>query len=957
MNLILFNVRSVRRNFSDFLVELVGRGIHADVIVLTEVWIYSHEVTAYNIDGFTTYSTCQENNAAGGVMIFVKNELSSVKLFSYTGNAEICAVQFKAAETKICIVGGYRSPTPNVSNTKRFIDDDIDEIFRRLGSLTEVYWMADANIDITDPKGEAEDYMNKLASHGLEWLRTSPTRDSGRGSSTTIDHIFVRESHASDLNIQLLELSKVADHKLLALSLCYHKSISEIKEETQRRVTDWRAFSKELQRIDSQQYLHEEDPAKCLETLLNDMTNIREATTKTVRIERYNTPLKPWITKSILKSMKVKDELWKSCKKFPRNEIMKDRFRKYRNIYIRILRAAENKYLQNKIDMAGDPKKAWRVINEQLRGKRCIRKLPSSLSSNQTSMESLNEANEFYATLGPRTVNLKDHYDYAHNLPNYVVKTKLTEFPKPTSLDVTDVIKRLKSGKAPGADGFTAKTLKNNQDFFVPVVQHLLHRIFESAKFPDALKRATTILVYKKGDPELLGNYRPISLLSVFSKIVEKVMANHITNHLEENGIYSDNQHGFRRGRGTQDAVLQVQKFVAEAVDAEMIPVVVLLDFSAAFDCVNHRRLLEKLKCIGIQDLAHDLLRSYLDNRTQQLRCGVDAYSEQAAVRCGVPQGGSLSALLFAIYINDLLLKSDETVTYVGYADDIALMFKFKREIEWQTIELHTQRVFDWASENGLLLNSTKSNYLVFGHANPSPRPQIRVHRSDCKDKHSCDCNGITNVTETKYLGTVLDEKLSWKPHISHLIERLRATTVTIIKARRSLSLKTTIAIYKALFESQLRYSIVAYMSTFQNSIDAVAKIQNALIRRMARAQNDYPLANLYEKLTIHSLKLLYIESLLNECLIRNPIATEELESENMPSHSYETRNATSIRLPPTRLCRTQKLPMHRYLRLAVLYSEDMMKIREQASIKKKKKAIKEFITSNSRVLNEDYPL
>ena len=152
----------------------------------------------------------------------------------------------------------------------------------------------------------------------------------------------------------------------------------------------------------------------------------------------------------------------------------------------------------------------------------------------------------------------------------------------------------------------------------------------------------------KKGDFDTLANYRSISLLSTFSKITEKMIASHITHHLQTNEILSAQQFEFRKNRGKQDAVLHLQDFVMNAIDSECIPVVVLLDFSAAFDCVQHQRLLLKLERVGTRDKAIDLIRSYLTNRTQQLECA-EKVSNHTQVGCGVPQGDFLSAIFFSV--------------------------------------------------------------------------------------------------------------------------------------------------------------------------------------------------------------------------------------------------------------------------------------------------------------------
>ena len=350
------------------MVEIAGRNMKPSVIVLTEVWAYSHEASVYNIDGYTQYHTCQDNNAAGGVMVFIKDDIPSTQILNYKNNVDACAVERDIGGSSLYIVGAYRSPSAKVSNIEKFIDEDLNMLFSTVGARGDVYWLADSNIDIADSGGDAENYMNKLASLGLKRMETTETRITDT-TETTIDHIFVRETHAIELEIQTLEMQKIADHKLLKLGLTYesHTTGTGKMKETER--TNWLAVSEELSRAGFKKYLRMEDPEECIDTLIKEVGECRKHNTRGNTSNRYTTPIKPWITKNILRCMRTKDKLWEISKKFPNNAMLRDRFKKYRNTYIQLLRTAESNYLKNSINMTGDPKGAWRVINEQIRGK------------------------------------------------------------------------------------------------------------------------------------------------------------------------------------------------------------------------------------------------------------------------------------------------------------------------------------------------------------------------------------------------------------------------------------------------------------------------------------------------------------------------------------------------------------------------------------------------------------
>lgn len=168
----------------------------------------------------------------------------------------------------------------------------------------------------------------------------------------------------------------------------------------------------------------------------------------------------------------------------------------------------------------------------------------------------MNRANEFITKTGRRANRKVGCADNTEELPSYTVTRILSEFSPPSILQTTEMIKALKNGKATGEDDFHARTLKKHPDFFVPVLNHLTEIIYKSGKYPERLKRTCTIIIHKRG--EQMSNYRPISLLSTFNKVIETHIAREIEFHLRLNKIISDRQFGFRRGKGTQDAILEL---------------------------------------------------------------------------------------------------------------------------------------------------------------------------------------------------------------------------------------------------------------------------------------------------------------------------------------------------------------------------------------------------------------
>ena len=199
----------------------------------------------------------------------------------------------------------------------------------------------------------------------------------------------------------------------------------------------------------------------------------------------------------------------------------------------------------------------------------------------------------------------------------------------------------------------------------------IINQMLHSGIFPDALKVSKVIPLYKKDDKQLFSNYRPISLLPSISKIFEKVILLQLTEYLDKNNILHQNQYGFRKNHSTELASLHLVDYIYYTMDANEIPLNVYIDLSKAFDSLNHKILLSKLKFYGVTGLSLDLLYSYLSNRKQ---CTLynSTFSDFIGIKQGVPQGSILGPLLFSIYINDLP-SSSNLFDFLMYADDTTL--------------------------------------------------------------------------------------------------------------------------------------------------------------------------------------------------------------------------------------------------------------------------------------------
>ena len=275
--------------------------------------------------------------------------------------------------------------------------------------------------------------------------------------------------------------------------------------------------------------------------------------------------------------------------------------------------------------------------------------------------------------------------------------------------------------------------------------------------FPHELKISKVVPLFKNGDAEQIENYRPISLLSSFSKIFEYVIFIQTFAYMNNNNLLCSEQFGFRSGHSTELAALKIVDLLVKHMDNYKIPLNIYIDLSKAFDTLDHDILLSKLNYYGIKGLENKLFRSYLSDRYQYVDFK-GSYSESLKMSTGVPQGSILGPLLFIIYINDLPLVSD-TFKIMMYADDTTLYCNLNNESSEITINAELRKVHNWLTSNKLSLNARKTKFMVF-HTDQRKveYPKLTMNNID-----------IERVSYFNFLGLIVSSNLKWHNHVQHV--------------------------------------------------------------------------------------------------------------------------------------------------------------------------------------------
>ena len=470
-----------------------------------------------------------------------------------------------------------------------------------------------------------------------------------------------------------------------------------------------------------------------------------------------------------------------------------------------------------------EPKKFWKTVSAIIPDKKSRSGEIWLKNEDGMPIENSKEVaeffNNFFSSIGRELAkNYKEEWGYygeriADEMQNF--ETNVDE--------VIELCRDINLYKSSGMDGLSSRICKDAFLVLSDQLTHLFNCSLSTAIFPDAWKAAKVVPLFKGGDREDVNNYRPVSLLPLPGKLLERVVHKKVSAFLEDNKFLCEFQGGFRKGYSTTSTIADLTDDLFQAINDCNVTLAAFIDLRKAFDTVDLEILRKKLFEAGIRGRVLDWCGNYLSNRYQRTTVN-NTVSDALPVTCGVPQGSVLGPLFFLIYINDLIYALDDCKLKL-YADDTVIYHSdVDHSLASRKLQSNLDGFYKWCLENKLTVNIKKTKVMVFG-------TRYRVKKAHKSVKITINNRKLQMVPSFRYLGILLDSTLSYRQHISSVIRTVLHKVTLLSKVKRYLNNDVALQIYKSMILPYIDYADVIFAKSGVTELNKLQRLQNRCLK------------------------------------------------------------------------------------------------------------------------------
>ena len=834
------NARSVK-NKSIVLCDFIFEN-KFDIFFISETWLSDigdeFKIKELTPPGYSFIHCAREGGSFGGVGLVFRSELTIVEVKKSVNfqSFEYVLVRLSLSKETVFLSCVYRPPRSEKNNQKSNIfHDEFSEFLDLFLEKENFIICGDINFHYNKKDDcNTKKLITTFESKNLRQLISVPTHNLGNTLDWLVSHNNC-DSYIKSIDVQDFLIS---DHFVITIKTDFSKPKSVPKSICCRNLRGINLSTFKSNLLDSDLLKNPPSEVNELANLYNDtISNLIDNHAPLKKKSITDRGNKEWFDSEVKEAKKKKrtsEAVWRNSNHENVN-VNRENYKKVKNEYNQILERVRSKNIQKDIDSASkNSKKTFDIINKLLGKKDNLPVLPDldeKSAADTLSTYFIDKIKLISSDLEAAASDLPEAEDSVTCSGSVI-----SSFSSVNEDTVRKIINKSKKTSC-HLDPAPTKFILQFLDILLPIIVLIINRSLELGCVPDCFKEAIVKPLLKKAtlDPSNCKNYRPVSNLPYVSKLLERVIAEQLLDHLNENSYLDKFQSAYRPGFSCETALLKVVNDSLIDINTGNLVLLVLLDLSAAFDTINHEFLLNRLKSVaGIQDLALRWFDSYLSNRCQTVLVG-SSFSDKSLLNCGVPQGSVLGPILFSIYTSSLgRVIEGFGIGRQFFADDTQLIKSFKPDPDIvlqvvQNLEACCSEIKQWMLRNRLKLNDEKTEVILFGpqeRRNSIELKSIKVGESD-----------IEIVDSVRNLGLFLDAELSMSVHVNKIVKNCYFHLRRLGQIRHLLTREAANALAVATITSRHDYCNSTLWGINSYQLDRLQKLQNTAARIVCRTK------------------------------------------------------------------------------------------------------------------------
>ena len=775
----------------------------------------------FDIRGYSFISKPRENGNGGGVAIYISDRLQvNRRIDLEKPNIECIWIELILKGKNILICSLYRPPDSSTYTNPNF-SSDLSDMLKVVNEQTmEVILTGDLNINYLK-KDDHQCLKEIFSVQSLKQIVNKSTRVT-KESSTMIDLIFTNNK-STIAHVDVLPLC-LSDHDCVGCVRKINHQKFPSRQIACRNYSRYNpnVFNNDLKSHDWSIIYERSSVENAWKYFKKTFTNIMDKHAPVIH-KRIKGKTCKWLSTEIKELVNKRDKALRKARK-SKSDVDFAEYKTLENRCNNKIRIAKNRYRKDLlIENRNNPAKFWQTIKNIFPTAKSTRNTQSSIDKDSLRAK----VNSFCRYFSSCAVKLKElafplqHLRWKKPKKFNKRTQNVFTFGYVSKVFVEKQLSTLKRKKATGADGIPPNLLKDAAGGISAPLSFIINLSLRTSSIPNDWKLAKVVPLHKKGDTSLESNFRPISILSVCSKILERAVHHQLINFLENENLFSNNQYGYRKHRSTEHATIFLTDKIRKSIDKGNLVGALFVDLSKAFDTLSHAILLEKLRCYGIKGIALDWFKNYLFIRKQF--CEIDGVkSELNQIVCGVPQGSILGPILFLLYFNDFEDHVPNSQV-VQFADDTVLYGSGKSiDALEQKLNEDLCSVQNYFAENELIMNVSKgkTESIVFG-------THKRLNMTSRTLNLSYNGHKISSTNKYKYLGTLLDQTLTLADHLKDVYRKTSNKLYLLNRLRSNLTHEAALQIYRAIIMPALLFNSSMLLKMNNSQLSKLKSLEN----------------------------------------------------------------------------------------------------------------------------------